>query len=351
MPRLTIDLDKIAANTRLVAGILAPYDLRLVGVTKACLGNWQVGAAMMAGGAAGLADSRGASIARLRRRLTGAPLELLRSQPGDLPPGEPPDYYFVSSVEQAAAVLAGGNPGPASFILMIETGDNREGVMPARAAAEAVRLAALPGACLAGVATITACSTITPSLRKPLDDFRTAASGVIAAAAPGRRSIEATREPFVLSAGGSGLLGLLLEEDDGGWLAETFGELTELRCGEALLLGNVPGGGGATAALAGAHRDACVLTAPVLEIARKRGHCQALVALGSQDIGAGSVTPEEPGLAAVRATSDYLALDCDRIPALPAVGELLSFIPDYYALLGAMTSPFVEKELAGSGTA
>lgn len=374
MPVLEIDLDKIAANSRLVAGMLEPHGVGLVGVTKACLGNVEVGRAMLAGGAAALADSRPASVARLRRQLPGACIELLRTPvTGSLPaPGatagaqeagvsggstpEPAtlgaDVYFVSSFDQARALLLimpGGadRKRPVQLCLMIETGDGREGVPAAEAPAEAARLATLDGAVLAGLATNAACARPQAPLEEALEAFAAAARAVKAeleaipdatggAGAAGRINLE------IMSAGGSGLLGLLPGVKETVEPAELFAPLTELRCGEALLLGRIPSGVTPGLFLPGAHRDAFVLEAPVLEVFEKEGRVQALVELGVQDAGHGPLISLDPGITPARITSDYLVVECARhVP--PAVGAAVSFIPTYYALLAAMTSPFVEK--------
>lgn len=351
MPRLTIDLAKITDNTRLVAGMLEPFGVRLVGVTKACLGNRHVAAAMVAGGAAALADSRGASIARLRRDIPNVQLQLLRSQPETGPDNPPADLYFVSSAAQAETAMDASGSRSASFCLMIETGDGREGVAPGLAADEAVRLAGVPGAILSGVATNAACASGASSLDQPLDDFHAAAQRIIEVIGCGRYGAMAGSIGIrpVISAGGSGLLALLLGKERSDWLERRFGWLTELRCGEALLLGNVPFGSGGGMPLPGAHTDACQLEAPVLESSRKKGRNRVLVGLGIQDIGAGEVTPLRPELAAGQATSDYLELTCDQTEAaLPVVGDRLAFTPSYYALLAAMTSPFVNKVPVGA---
>lgn len=350
MPRLIIDLDKIEANARVVAKMLAPFGTRLVGVTKACLGNWHVAGAMLDGGAAGLADSRAAGIDRLRRHLPLSELQLLRAQPGESWTSTP-DLVLVSSAAQAGSVLAGrgGRAGPTRFCLMIETGDGREGIPPDQAGAEAVRIEALPGASLAGAATNTACASNASSLKQPLEDFRKAASTVekVVESAARVRQHTSPSVPAVISAGGSGLLALLADGGGDRWLRDMFGWLSDLRCGEALLLGNIPRGGGAVGPLPGAQRDAFVLEAPVLEVADKAGRRQVLAGLGLAEIGAGEVTAIGHDLRAVQVTSDYLTLECRPGSAPPGVGDRVSFIPSYYALLGAMTSPLVEKEFRG----
>ena len=73
--------------------------------------------------------------------------------------------------------------------------------------------------------------------------------------------------------------------------------------------------------------------------------------MGCPDTVAASHTPHHEGITPVETSSDYLAVACDP-PESPrpgvAVGDRLSFIPSYYALLAAMTSPFVEKKFLGA---
>lgn len=462
MPRLTIDLGKIEENARLVANLLKPCGVRLVGVTKACLGNALVGQAMLAGGAAALADSRCENIANLRRHLPEAELHLMRSPVGGGVTGEP-DLYFVSSADQARALrdachdgVAGarldafhdgvaGMPrdafhdgmagmsrdtfhdatagmsrdafhdampdtpphsGPGADIarprrdlrlcLLVETGDGREGVPADQVADEAERIFDLDGVELAGLATNAACARMPASLDDTLKSFyqssarglwRLGKKGVSARRRQAADHRPVTREPSpdgrippfsVMSIGGSGFLRLLIDS-----AAETFdgstdllkipplGAVTELRSGEAILLGRVPAAGLKDIFFPGAHRDAFLLAGEVLEVYPKHGATQALLDFGLQDIGAGRLIPRRQGVSFGAATSDYLAVSfpaamdgrplCadnnstigvqqtgvgDRlmVDGQPLrVGDRLTFIPTYYALLAAMTSPFVEK--------
>ena len=130
-----------------------------------------------------------------------------------------------------------------------------------------------------------------------------------------------------------------------------FGPLTELRCGEAILLGRIPSGETGDLFMPKAHRDAFLLEGVVLEVYEKAGRTQALVDFGCQDTGAAALTPYHEGITPVETSSDYLTVACDP-PESPrpgvAVGDRLSFIPSYYALLAAMTSPFVEKKFLGA---
>lgn len=366
MSRLTIDLGKIEENTRLVAELLRPHGVGLTGVTKACLGHPLVGEAMLAGGASSLADSRLENIASLRRKLPEARLELLRSPATGLPArGHEPDLFFVTSAEQAHA-LASSRYGIVRLCLMIETGDGREGAPVHLAAAEAADIFEMEGAELVGLATNTACAQVLggsasqpSSLEDTLSLFYESSSRVLWGL--GKKGLAARRQAGalvparfgklrsfpVMSAGGSGLLKLLIDTpggEDGKKAsfgdASPLGPVTELRCGEAILLGRIPDGGETDVFLPGAHRDAFIMEGEVLEAYEKDGASQALLDFGLQDVGSASLLSCVAGFTPGAATSDYTAVSCDESVRL---GDRLSFIPSYYALLAAMTSPFVEK--------
>jgi predicted amino acid racemase len=274
----------------------------------------------------------------LREHLSGAELTLMRSPVAGRHTTPDADLFFVSSYDQAEALLAMSPERPVRLCLMVETGDGREGIPAALAPAEARRLAGMEGAVLAGLATNAACARPQAPLGEALAVFAAAAQEV-------ERELGAGLP--VISAGGSGLLRLLLEagtasEEEASGARELFRPLTELRAGESLLLGRVPSGITPGLFLPGAHRDACVIEAPVLEVFEKNGRPQALAGLGVQDVGHGPLICRSAGISPARITSDYLMLDCER-EAAPAVGSRLTFIPTYYALLAAMSSPFVRK--------
>jgi predicted amino acid racemase len=308
-----------------------------------------VAEAMVAGGAGALADSRPASIARLRRHLPETELHLLRSQLNRAPLASADlssDLYFVSSAAQAESFLRQAPERPLSFCLTIETGDGREGVPPGQAREEAERLMGLHDAVLAGVATNAACARADHSPRQPLNRFRDAVLPILKMLDDSSDRSPADLKPHgpVISAGGSGLLRLFVEGQDSQYLRSAFEWLTDFRCGEAILLGSIPGGKGEGAMLPGGSGDAFIIEAPVLEVFRKEGRLRVIFGLGIQDTGAGRLRPLNENLQITQVTSDYLSAVYGGDPACcPAVGDHAGFIPSYYALLGAMTSPHVEK--------
>jgi len=300
---------------------------------------------MLAGGAAALADSLAENIANLRRHLPDVRLELMRSPVSGRSPGPVADICFVSSTGQAKALRALCAGRLLQLCLMIETGDGREGVPPTLAIHEAERIALLEGVALVGLATNLACARPSAPLAKGLATFAKVAANVVTMFDAGSsRSASEINYPFLFSAGGSGLLRLLVEAGDRDSAAALFGPVSELRCGEAILLGRIPSGDSPCLYLPGTCRDAFVLQGPVLEVFKKDGKIQAMVGFGVQDVGRAPIVPLQEGIAPTDITSDYLVIaPTGGARRSVKIGDRLAFIPTYYALLAAMTSPYVEK--------
>lgn len=370
MPRLTINLGKIEQNARLIVELLGPHGVRLVGVTKACRGHELVAEAMLAGGADALADSRAGNIRNLRRNFPGTEIEFLRSPVSADDVGFDADIYFVSSVKQAESLLRMTPNWPLKFCLLIETGDGREGVPLEQASEEAARLNGMEEALLVGLATNAACARGDLPVGEALETFNDVAGKIAWRLGRGHMGVAGEQAMIgdksakseengllpILSVGGSGLLRLLVnpeetEEKKPGWGMSLFARVSELRCGEAILLGRIPAGPAPDLYLQGAHRDAFILEGPVIEVFEKKGVIQALVGFGVQDMGGAALIPCHPGIIPASATSDYFTVTCAS-PELRAnplqIGEMVSFIPTYYALLAAMTSPYVNKEFLGT---
>ena len=343
-PRLTIDLDAVAENTRLLAARLLGDGFTLVGVTKCVDGEPRVGQTMLEAGCAGLADSRLPSLARLASASLG-PLTLIRApQPDELEAvAQVADRVLLSDVG-AARVLGEHAPGaPVQILLTVDLGDRREGVLPDAAPAVATAIAALPGVELAGISVNFACL----SGQLPSQGLFRRAEDVLAGLAD-----RCAAEPL-LSLGGT----CVLQHLDG--YRPRF--RTEIRSGGAPIVGyDVVSDAG----IAGLERTDPVLTAVVLECYRKPpapqgpagcdafGHVDAadlpgddawyaMLALGRRDMEPQALRPLLPGAYLAGATSDVSVLITPE-PLHP--GDTVSFAVDYDALVRAVTSPFVAKE-------
>ena len=338
MPELCVDIEAIGRNTAVVAGLLRGLSLELVAVTKGCLGEPRVAAAMLEGGAVALADTRDLNLDRLRRALPGAELHRIHL-PSLMEPFEPGDVTYVSSWEGASAVAAqtaragvlGRRSGPRRVMIMVETGDEREGVPAEQLPRLAERVAADDRLRLEGLATNYACFKGAPQgIRASMEELVRAATALRAAG----HVVEH------VSGGNSSVLWLLAAGE------RVPGEITELRCGEALLLGQDalyyrP--------LAGCRRDACKLRAEVVEEYTRpaaEGPARRLVlGVGRQDLSMGAVEFTQPGLREVGRSADYLVVEAGQERTGVPVGAMVEMIPSYEALVAAWTSPYVELKL------
>jgi len=349
-PRLTIDLDVVAENTRLLAARLRGAGFTLAGVTKCVDGEPRVGQAMLEAGCAGLADSRLPALSRLAAASLG-PLTLIRApQPDELETvALVAKRVLLSDVAAARRLgrLAAGSP--VEILLTVDLGDRREGVLPDAAPAVAAELSRLPGVELAGISVNFACL----SGQLPTQDLFRQAEAVLTELAG-----VCTAEPL-LSLGGT----CVMQHLDG--YHPRF--RTEIRSGGGPLYGYdfVSGAG-----LDGVQRTDPVLTAVVLECYRKPpapqgpggldafGHVPevdlpdgdanyALLHLGRRDCEPGGLRPLLPGSYLAGATSDVSVL---ITPGPLRPGDTVSFAVDYDALVRAVTSPFVVKEFVAGTT-
>lgn len=351
MPELRIDVEAIGRNTEVVAAMLRARGLDLVAVTKGCLGEPRVAAAMLAGGAVALADTRDANLRRLRSALPEAELHRIHL-PSYKESFEPGDVTYVSSWGGACALkaakarrmgvarLRSASDAPTSrgttrercrVMVLVETGDEREGVPGEELLSLATQVASDSELHLEGVATNFACFRGRPEgLRASVEGVARSASALKAAGLSVER----------VSGGNSSLLHLIRAQE------ELPAQVTELRCGEALLLGHDalhyrP--------LPGCSREACLLRAEVVERYTRQvaeGPVTRLVlGVGRQDLGSGPVRFVYPGLREVGRSADYLVAEAGREHSEVREGTMLDMIPTYEALVAAWTSPYVELRL------
>ena len=148
--KIVVDCERIRQNTAAVVKMCAPQNIAVVGVTKACCGHPEVARAILAGGAGLLADSRLKNIRRLRAAGIRSEIMLLRL-PALSQVDEVVKLTQISLNSQVETVRALSRAAQAQdinhrVILMVETGDRREGLMPEQALDAAV-LAEAPVQC------------------------------------------------------------------------------------------------------------------------------------------------------------------------------------------------------------
>lgn len=346
-PRLEVRLDLLRANAAVLVGRLAPIGIRVTGVTKATVGSPEVAAALLAGGVAGIGESRIENVEALRAAGVTAPITLIRS-----PMLSQVDRVVRSadiSLNSERAVLAalsdaaGREQRDHGVLLMVELGDLREGVLPSDLEPLARLVVALPHLVLRGIGTNLACqSGVAPDRHN---------MAVLSALADELATSLGT-DLEVVSGGNSANLDWALGRPD-------VGRINDLRLGEAILLGCEPL---RRRPVAGLRTDAFELVAEVIEAQAKPSRAwgtvreaafgptleaedrgastRVIVAVGRQDVApTGLHVPD--GWALLGASSDHLVLDPG--PDRPVVGSEVRFGVGYDALLAAMTSPFVTK--------
>ena len=353
-PRLEIDLAKVRHNARTLVKRLGCRGIAVTAVTKGTLGSAAVAHELVRAGVDGLGDSRIENVEALRRAGITAPITLIRS-PMLSQIDRVVAHADVSANTEvvvlrqlsAAAVAQGRIPG---VLLMVESGDLREGILPADLTGVVDEVRRLPAVRLAGVGTNLACqSGVVPSPGNMTDLSR------LVDAVERSTGVGVER----VSGGNSANL-------EWAFGATEVGRVNDLRLGEAILLGREALHRRPVDDL---HTDAFTLVAEVIEsqvkpsrpwgdiaqnafgetvAVRDRGEVrQAILALGRQDVDPRGLVPPV-GIEILGASSDHLVLDTGSVDL--AVGAEVRFDVDYAALLGAMTSPFVTERVLDAQT-
>jgi predicted amino acid racemase len=346
---LTIDLGKIEQNARRIAAALP--GVGIVGVTKVTCGSPEAARAMLAGGVTALGESRLENAQRLRDAGVEAPIWLLRA-PTPALAGDTVRLIDVSAISElaiaetldAAAARAGKRHG---VLAMVDIGDRREGMMPAELPEFLSAVEAMANIELVGIgASLTCYGAIVP------DEENLGMLARLAAAA------EVLLGRKLLVSGGSSTS---IDPVTHGRGPEA---INNLRIGEAIVLGVDPATRLPIPGL-DLYTDALTVSAPVVECKVKpsmpegtstqdafgmtptfvdRGdRRRAICALGRQDAPAEGLTPLDPRVEVLGASSDHLVLDVDALPEAPGIGDAIEFRPGYSATLGLCTSPYVDK--------
>lgn len=353
-PAVIIDLDVVAANTRRVMDICRPRGVSILGVVKATCGSPLVARAMLRGGATGLADSRLDNVQRMRHAGISEPIMMLRIPSVT----EAPDVVRLCdlSLNSEAAVLAALARAAEEqgrvhdVILMLEMGDRREGVPPEELLPLAEMAMSARSLRLAGIGANFMCASgVMPTAAK-LEKL-----GALAGEVEERFGVTLD---FVSGGNSSNLA--LMEQG-----VEMPARINQLRIGSAILRGENSITGGT---LAGFDDGAFTLRAELVEMKTKhslpdgetgpdafgnrltfedRGaRLRGIVNLGRVDMRPEGLTPLDEGVEVVTASSDHLIVDITEARKF-AVGDAIRFGMDYGALVQAMLSPYVGKELAG----
>lgn len=163
-------------------------------------------------------------------------------------------------------------------------------------------------------------------------------------------------EPIpIVSGGNSSTMGMLLDH------CVPKG-VNHLRLGESFVLGNDTATG---KPVPGLNTDCFVLEAEIIELKQKpskpigksgpnafgeyleypdRGIMKrAILGIGRQDVSVDGLTPLDPDVEMIGASSDHLIVNLSASTREYRVGDVIRFIPDYGALLHLFTSKYVDR--------
>jgi len=343
--RIEVDCERIRRNAKAIVKMCTAQNIQVVGVTKACCGHPEMARAMLAGGVSFLAESRLKHVRRLRKAGIDGKVMLLRL-PALSEVDEVVRLTQVSLNSQVEVVRALSRAAQVQGVthqvmLMLETGDRREGVMPGEAVPVAREIVGLPGIELVGIGTNVGCI-----------------GGVLPTQENNQRLVEvveAVEQSLgitfpVISGGHTANLALVDRK-------EIPPRINQLRVGEGILLGVDSAGNWP---LPCPYQDAFNVVAEVVEIDIKPSmpegtigidafgrtpqwedlgmRRRAILAMGEQDLHIGGLRPKRAGVTMVGASSDHLVVDVTEADPPVFLGDELAFDPIYAAVATAMAS-------------
>lgn len=348
-PRIEVDLDKIRRNTQTVVRRLGLHGIGVTGVTKAVCGHPAIAQAMLDGGVLGLADARLNNVQRLRQAGILCPITLIRTPM--LSQAEQIVQFCEASYNTERAVIrelgsAARRKGTVhGVILMVEMGDQRDGILPQNLSDMAQQVIEIPGVALKGIGANFACLSGGAPTASQMATFCDLAHEINAICGPICK---------VFSGGNSASLPWAFAKHSPGCV-------NDLRLGEAILLGVEPVSGDP---LDGMHTDAFTLVAEVIEtrdkaatvnvdlaypkLAQRRGAtvrnmCRRhVLAIGHQDTDMLGLSMPA-GSTFIGATSDHLVIASNS--SAPKTGSELRFQVNYSALMHAMAAPDIDIKL------
>ena len=348
-PRIDIDAEGIAENTRTVCEKCAEYGIKVTGITKSFLADPEIAEYMIAGGVSSLGDSRIRNLKKLdcfniEKWLIRIPM---KSEIADVVRYS--DVSLNSELETVRLIdkEAGGLDRMHKVIMMADLGDLREGYFSEEELLSDIeKILSFENIELYGLGTNLTCyGGIIPDEENM---SRLVKLG---------RTVEDTFgiELQVISGGNSSSYTLVEE-------GIMPGGINNLRIGEAIVLGRETSYGKYPKDL---RQDNFRITAQIIEIKDKpsrpigtigmdsfgnvpvftdRGvRRRALAAIGRQDVIVEDLIPEDENVEIVGASSDHLILDITDSDNEYRIGGTVSFRPAYGALLSAMTGEYIEK--------
>ena len=349
---LEVRLRKIAENASRIQEACGRRGVDVLAVTKGFAAIPEIVRAIEEGGICRFADSRLMNIKALRDQGFSNEITLLRIPMISLA-AQTVRYADVSLNSEYAAMEALSEAARAAgkvhqVVMMVELGDLREGMLPLEAVYTCKKAAKLPGIRVVGVGTNMGCYGGILPTQDNLSVLRLVAQAV--------REETGLALP-VVSGGGTSSLKLVYD----GTMPEG---INQLRIGEGLLLGTDTTRGDVIPWL---EQNAFTLRAEIVEIKDKPSRPigeigrdafgnipefadegimrRAIVAVGKQDVQPTEITPVDPGIRVLGASSDHTIPNIGNSEQHYRVGDRISFRLSYAAMLTLCTSGYIAKKM------
>lgn len=348
-PRLIINLNKIRENVKTIVSICSKSGIEVVGVTKVTCGNPIIAKLLVDSGIKILGDSRLKNIKFMKEAGIESKFMLLRiPMLSEIEEAvQLVDIFLVSELKVVEAIsrFSKAIGSRKQIIYMIDVGDLREGVWFEENLNEIIEASKFEGIEFMGIGTNLGCY-----------------GGVIPTREKMEQLIEIKRflerngvKVQIISAGNTAALPLVEKNE----LPE---EINQYRIGEAIMLGTDATNNRVIDYLT---RETFILEAEIVEIKVKpsvpfgkigrdslgrvpefedRGRIKrAILAVGEQDVDSKGIYPLDEKSKVLHASSDHLIVDIDKSDIEYKIGDKMSFLLNYSALLRCMTSNYVEK--------
>ncbi|MDP8011795.1 MAG: alanine/ornithine racemase family PLP-dependent enzyme [Thermoplasmata archaeon] len=347
-PKLFIFLNKIEENARKLKHLLSKEGIDILGITKVMLGNPKYAEILIKSGITNIGDSRIQNITKMKKYGIDAKFFQIRApQISEVEyTVKYADAAFVTEIETVKALSYYSKKLERKFgyLVMVEMGDLREGVMP-EDLLQFVNESMKYGIEFLGIGTNLGCYGGVIPTREKIDELV---------------QLKDLLEDHgisskIVSGGATDTLQLFEKKELKG--------INQLRLGESIVLGRDTTGNREIEYL---NRDTVILEAEIIEIKNKPskpygkighdafGHVpeipdigirrRAIIALGKQDVELESLIPLDNKIKILGGSGDHVILDITDSEENYKVGSVIKFNVLYPALLKLMTSPFVQKK-------
>lgn len=351
-PRIEVDLGRLRQNVRAIVALCREQGISLAGVTKAFLAMPEIAQAYVDGGCSYLADARIENLKKLGD--LGLPRMMLR-QPMMSEVEEVVRHTEISLNSELVTLVLMNQAAEKlgvihEVIMMMDLGDLREGYYDEYELFDAIEviLRDMPHIRIIGVGVNLSCfGGVIP------DDFNLLRLATIGRYIQRKYDLELQ----LFSGGNSSSLYMVMA-------GEMVEGINNLRIGEAFFTGYETAYGERIAGTAG---RVFTLVAEVIELKTKASQPTgtlgqnafgempifedkgmrrvAICALGRQDVSVDKLTPRDPRITIIGSSSDHVILDFTETDEAYQVGSEIRFDMTYSAILSAMTSPYVHKEM------